>query len=123
MKIYVCHSKELNFQDDLYDPLRKSKLNSLHEIFLPHESREKWDFVTKDIIKNSDIVIAEVSLPGNFWLGIEIGWTNAFDRKIICIYREGSKISGSLKFVCENFIEYTDKEDMIEKLEKALSSI
>jgi hypothetical protein len=121
MKIYIGHSREFNFKDDLYLPLRESRLNSEHEIILPHEIyQEAGDFVTKDIIKTCDVMVAEVSFPAT-GLGIELGWANAFERPIICIYRKGSKISGSLKIVCKDFIEYTDKEDLIEKLENALS--
>ena len=123
MKIYIGHSKELNFKDDLYLPIRESQLNSENEIILPHEIyQEASDFVTKDIIKTCDVMVAEVSFPAT-GLGIELGWANAFERPIICIYRKGSKISGSLKVVCENFIEYIDKEDLIEKLGSALSTL
>lgn len=120
MKIYIGHSKELNFKDDLYLPIRESQLNSEHEIILPHEIyQEASDFITKNIIKTCDVMIAEVSFPAT-GLGIELGWANAFECPIICIHRKGSKISGSLKVVCENFIEYTDKEDLIEKLTLAI---
>jgi hypothetical protein len=123
MKIYIGHSKELNFKDDLYLPIRESQLNSEHEIILPHKIyQEASDFVTKDIIKTCDVMVAEVSFPAT-GLGIELGWANAFERPIICIYRKGSKISGSLKVVCKNFIEYTDKEDLIKKLGSALSTL
>lgn len=123
MKIYIGHSKELNFKDDLYLPIRESQLNSEHEIILPHEIyQEASDFVTKDIIKTCDVMVAEVSFPAT-GLGIELGLANAFECPIICIYRKGAKISGSLKVVCKNFIEYTDKEDLIEKLGRALSTL
>ncbi|MEW6408192.1 MAG: hypothetical protein AB1465_05905 [Patescibacteria group bacterium] len=123
MKIYIEHSKELNFKEDLYLPIRESQLNSEHEIILPHEIyQEASDFVTKDIIKTCDVMVAEVSFPAT-GLGIELGWANAFECPIICIHRKDSKISGSLKVVCNNFIEYTDKEDLIEKLGNALSTL
>jgi hypothetical protein len=123
MKIYIGHSKELNFKDDLYLPIRESQLNSKHEIILPHEIyKEVSDFITKDIIKTCDVMVAEVSFPAT-GLGIELGWANAYERPIICIHRKSSKISGSLKVVCENFIEYKDKKDLIEKLGSALSTL
>lgn len=123
MKIYIGHSSEFNHQDELYNPIRDSILNSLHEIILPHEIyKEAKDFITKDIIKSCDLMIAEVSLPST-GLGIELGWANSFGRPIICIYRKGSKISSSLKVVCNDFIEYINKNDMIEKIEKLLKTI
>ena len=121
MKIYIGHSKELNFKEELYLPIRESQLNSKHEIILPHEFyQEASDFVTKDIIKTCDVMIAEVSFPST-GLGIELGRAESFGCPIICIYRKGSKISGSLKVVCKNFVEYKDKNDLIEKLASTLS--
>jgi nucleoside 2-deoxyribosyltransferase len=123
MKIYVGHSKELNFKDELYLPLRESQLNSVHEIILPHEIyQEAGDFTTKNIIKTCDVMIAEVSFPTT-GMGIELGWANSFGIPIICIYRKGSKISGSLKVVCKNFVEYTVESDMIAKINDALAKL
>lgn len=123
MKIYIGHSQEFNFKEELYLPIRESQLNSEHEILLPHEIHQEGnDFITKDIIKTCDVMVAEVSFPAT-GLGIEIGWANAFERPIICIHRKGSKISSSLKVVCKNFIEYTNKKDWIEKLDSALSTL
>lgn len=123
MKIYIGHSKELNFQEELYLPIRESELNSEYEIVFPHEIYQKAnDFYTKDIIKTCDAMVAEVSFPAT-GLGIELGWANSFERPIICIYRKGSKISSSLKVVCNNFIEYTDKVNLIKKLGSALSTL
>jgi nucleoside 2-deoxyribosyltransferase len=116
MKIYIGHTKSLDYKNELYEPLRFSILNKEHEIILPHETHQNaTDFVTRDIIKSCDLMIAEVSFSAT-GLGIEIGWADAFKCPIICIYRQGQKTSGSLKVVTDKFIEYTDRNDMIEKL-------
>lgn len=120
MKIYIGHSREFDFEEELYKPIRESQLNSEHEIILPHE--EGKSFVTRDIIKTSEVMIAEVSYPST-GLGIELGWANSLDCPIICIYQKNKTISGSLKAVCDNFIEYTDKNDMIEKIGKTLLTV
>ncbi len=123
MKIYIGHSRKFNFKEELYLPVRKSRLNSKYEIILPHEVDQKADnFVSKDIIETCDVMIAEVSFPST-GLGIELGLASSFGRPIICIYRKGSEISDSLKVICKNFIEYTDKGDLIEKLENALETL
>ncbi|MFC1645178.1 nucleoside 2-deoxyribosyltransferase [Patescibacteria group bacterium] len=120
MKIYISHSKKLNFKEELYQPLRESQLNSEHEFVLPHELYEEaTDFVTKDIIKECDVVVAEVSFAAT-GMGIELGFASAFERPIICIYKKGVHTSGSLKVITDNFIEYTDKEDLIQKLTEVL---
>lgn len=122
MKIYIGHSREFNYKEELYKPIRNSRLNDEHEIIFPHEVHEEAkDFVTRDIIKTCDVMVAEVSFPAT-GLGIELGWANSSKCPIICIYKKGSKISGSLKVICDKFIEYTDKKDLVDKLDKSLES-
>ncbi|MDP3899687.1 MAG: hypothetical protein Q8Q23_01255 [bacterium] len=123
MNIYIGHSRELNYKEALYAPIRKSRLNAEHTITLPHEAHEDAsDFLTKDIIKACDVVVAEVSFPAT-GLGIELGWADAFGRPIICAYRTGSRISNSLNVICKTFIEYADADDLINKLEDALKTL
>jgi len=123
MKIYIGHSQGFDFEHEIYQPIRASQLNAEHEIILPHEGFDGTrNFVTKDIIKTCNVIIAEVSFPAT-GLGIELGWADIFQRPIICIYRKNSKISGSLKAVCNNFVEYTGPDDLIKKLENTLRSL
>jgi len=121
MKIYVSHSKKYDFKNELYLPLRSSKLNSLHEIVLPHEESGK-QFNSRDYISTCDVVVAEVSLPAT-GQGIELGWADAARKPIICLYKEGSDPAGSLKVVSKTFIEYSNSNEMIEKLSQALETI
>ena len=92
MKIYISHSSE-------YD-------------FLPHEAKT---VNTKDIISKYDLVIAEISLPST-GQGIELGWADYTKTPILCMYEEGAKISSSLKYITNEFIEYESVEDMIKKI-------
>lgn len=120
MKIYVTHSRNFDFKNDLYSPLRNSELSSKYEIFLPYETE---GFInSKELIKKSDLVVAEVSYPST-GEGIELGWANNTNVPIICIYKEGSKLSNSLKAVSETFIAYSDTNDMIRKLTATLLSV
>ena len=66
-------------------------------------------------------MIAEVSYPAT-GLGIELGWADMHKCPIVCIYRSGQKTSGSLKVVTDKFIEYTDKQDMLEKITDTIDS-
>ncbi len=113
MKIYVSHSRELDFVNELYKPIRESELNDQHEFFLPHEN--DWSVNFKEILKDLDLVVAEVSFPST-GEGIELGWAEMMDVPIVCIYKEGAKISGSLKYICKTFISYADSKDLIQKL-------
>lgn len=122
VKIYISHAKKLDYINDLYNPIRNSTINKTHRIHLPHEKHENAiDSPSKDIIKDSDIFIAETSFRAT-WLWIELGWANSFWVKIICIHKKWVKQSWSLKVICNNFIEYSDSQDLIQKLETLLKS-
>src|SRR3989344_8787288 len=113
MKIYFTHSTNFDFKNEFYTPIRNSVLNSQHQITLPHETNKYIN--SNEIIKNSDLVIAEVSNPST-GMGIELGWTSNFNIPIIFIYKEDSKISSSLKSLSNNFIEYKNSQDLIDRL-------
>ncbi len=117
MKIYFGHSKSFDYKEDLYRPIRESVLNSEHEILFPHET-DKF-FNSKERIKNSDLMIAEVTYPAT-GLGIELGWAEMLGMPVLCVSKKGSKISGSLKVVTKYFIEYESSEDLIKNIEKFL---
>jgi hypothetical protein len=119
MKIYFCHSRDFDYKNDLYKPIRESNLNKQHEIIFPHEN-ESSTINTKDVIKNCNVVFAEVSFPAT-GLGIELGWADTCVVPIVCFSKTCAKISGSLKFITSNFIEYSDPKDLIGKIEKFLA--
>jgi len=118
MKIYVSHSKEFNFADELYKLIRESELNKLHNFFLPHESEEILN--VKEILKNCDLVIAEVSTPAT-GQGIELCWADSLGVPILCVSKEDSDISRSLKYLTDKFIIYKDSSDLIVKISEFLS--
>ena len=118
MKVYFCHSRNFDFKNDLYKPIRESGLNTQHEIIFPHED-DSSIIKTKDIIKTCDVVFAEVSFPST-GLGIELGWADIQAIQIVCLSKTGTKVSGSLKFITNNFIEYSDTSDLVKKVEKFL---
>ena len=114
MKIYVSHSSKYDYMNKLYSPIKKSSLNKDNLFFFPHDNKEIIN--TKDIIESYDLVLAEVSLSAT-GQGIELGWANYAHTPILCIYEKGKEISSSLKFITDDFIEYENNEDVIEKLE------
>ena len=118
MKIFVSHSTKYDFENELYAPLRQSDLNKTNEIILPHENGQ--DVLTKDIIKNCDLVVAEVSYPST-GQGIELGWADMFKIPIVCIHKEEGEPSRSLRKITNAFIAYKDRGDMIMKLSAYVS--
>lgn len=114
MKIYISHSTQYDYINKIYNPIKSSNLIKSNTFFLPHEEENKI-INTKDIITNSNLIIAEVSLPTT-GQGIELGWADYAKIPILCIYEKEAKISSSLKFITDQFIEYEDVEDMITKI-------
>ena len=81
---------------------------------MPHEkSAELFD--SKKYFDKCDLVIAEVSYPST-GQGIELGWANLKNVPIICFYRTGTKSSGSIKAISNNIFEYSDSDDLLDKI-------
>lgn len=118
MKIFVAHSSGFDFRTKLYKPLRNSVLNTEHQILLPQEG--KIEEITRDMIRDSDALIAEVSMP-SLGAGIEMGWADACNHPVIVIYEKGSNPSFSIDNVVTDRIEYDGPEDMIVKLTESLA--
>lgn len=119
--IYIGHSNKLDYVNELYKPIRNSKLSDEYEIILPYEKVDK-PVNSKEIIEKCDLFIAEVSLPST-GLGIEIGWASMLEVRIICIYKKGVHVSRSLRVVTKNLVEYLDCDDMVEKLDVEIKRI
>lgn len=114
MKIYVGHSTSFDYIKELYEPLKGSSLCSNHQFIFPHD--ENKDVVmSKNIIADSDLFLAEVSYP-SIGLGIELGWAHDKKCKILCIAKQGAKLSPSLKIICSDILMYSDKSTMINNI-------
>jgi hypothetical protein len=112
MKIYVCHSTNFDYESELYAPLRKI-LGDKHELLLPHDAKDGEH--SKNSIKSSDLVLAEVSYPST-GQGIELGWADAFQIPIICMHASSSAPSGALRHITCKIVSYNDKNDMMQKV-------
>lgn len=121
MKIYVAHSRNFDFQKELYLPIKNNSLNSEHVFIFPHiESGEPFN--SKQLFHDGcDLIVADSYAATG--LGIELGWADFLHIPIACIYKKDAKISGSLKVVSKNFFEYSNSEEMIEQILKAISII
>ncbi|MBU1929965.1 nucleoside 2-deoxyribosyltransferase [Candidatus Micrarchaeota archaeon] len=121
MKIYLGHSRELDFETELYDPLRHSRLSREHKFVFPYEEK-KEPVDSKEVIKSCDLLLAEVSFPST-GLGIEIGWANYIGIPIIAVYKKGARVSRSLKLVAKEMIEYSDSKELVEKIQSRLKKV
>ncbi len=120
MIIQVWHTRNSDFQKELYDPIKNAYFFHDYTWIIPHDWTEIIS--SKETLKTIDLFIAEVSFHAT-GLGIELGFSSAYEKRILCIYKKWSKISSSLKFVTQDFIEYENTEDMIEKVWNFLKNL
>jgi len=118
MNIYVAHSTGFDYMGRLYQPIRDKLVNHDTTFTLPHELSDDANN-SKAIIKNSDIVIAEVSYPST-GLGIELGWADELNTPVYCIHEAGKAISTSIKMVSNQCVAYEGIEDMISCIQNIL---
>ena len=115
MKIYVGHSTKYDYKNEIYKPLLDSILSKKVEFILPHNTDKTFN--SKEVIENSNLFIAEISEP-SLGLGIEIGRAEMKGKKILCMCNDKDKVPSSLKHVNVDVITYSDKNDMIKKIEE-----
>ncbi|MDR2901979.1 MAG: nucleoside 2-deoxyribosyltransferase [Lactobacillales bacterium] len=115
-KIYFGHPGDIDYQT-LYDWIGASDIAKENNIVLPHANGRHEN--TIQIIKTSDLFVAEVSRPST-GLGIELGI--AFDHKIpiVCLYRLPAKPSMSLSYITPHVEKYADQEEFIARIKKFL---
>lgn len=121
MNIYISHSSSYDYENEIYRPIRESELAYTYRFFLPHEP-ENIDVDAKDELKQTDVLVAETSLPST-GQGIELGQANVVGVPIMCFFKAGSKPSSSLRFVTDKIIEYTDTQDLLDKLQTQLDQL
>lgn len=120
--IYIGHSRGFDYENELYEPVRQLQLASDARIILPHEVAAEGVSTKELFQKGCDLFIAEVSYPAT-GLGMEIGYADMLHVPIVCFYKKGSEISGSLKRVTVRFVEYTDSKDLQEKLSQQITEL
>lgn len=118
MKIYLAHATRFDFKKELYEPLKNSSLVKKHDIEFLFD-RKTIPESTKEMIQNSDLVLAEVSYP-SLGEGIELGWADLYKKPIICFHKKGQSGSKFVAMVAKRIIEYETADDMINKLEEIL---
>jgi nucleoside 2-deoxyribosyltransferase len=116
-KVYIAHSSVFDFEKELYEPLKKSVE---FEFIFPH-AKENELKDSNELIKGCDFVLAEITYPST-GMGIEIGRAEAAGIPIVAIYKKGSGISSSMKFVTNNIIAYENLESDFEKIKTIINN-
>lgn len=77
----------------------------------------------KNWIDRSDIVFAEVSVP-SLGVGYEIAYSEAHNKKIICMYEESSNLSAMIKGNKDIIlISYQSVNDLVEKISAIMKEV
>ncbi len=114
MRIYVAHPTGIDYENEIYRPLRKDNFFLEHELILPHKNGVSISNSREDY-KNYNIVIAECSKP-SIGVGIELGWFYDEGKPIYCFYKEGTKLSSAIRNISEQMVEYRDGRDFVDKI-------
>lgn len=119
MKIYVAHSTNCDYVNEIYEPIRANGDLKKYDIILPHEEN---DFLhTRDYYSNFDLAICEVS-NASTGLGIELGFLYDSNVPIYCFYKKGSHYSKAIQAITESIFTYEDTVDFINKIKKIIES-
>ena len=113
MRIYVAHSREFDYLNELYRPLQSDPYFKEFDLILPHETNESNH--NRDFYKSIDLFIVECSYAST-GLGIELGFAYDDNKAIYCIYKSDRKPSSSINVVTKNIYEYYDINDMIKTI-------
>ena len=119
MRIYIAHSRKMDYINELYKPLRKDPFFSDYELILPHEVSEK-SYNTREFYRTIDLFIADCSEPAT-GLGIELGWAFDDNKQVYCIYQKGKHISSSIKVITNKFFEYDNTAQMVDLVKKIIN--
>lgn len=117
LKTYVPH----------IDGIKKinQKVEALHDPNLDLSIRAKAYKANFEAIKNSKLLIAEVTQP-SIGTGIEIGFALQMNKPIICLAQKDvditSMVLGPVHLGLIKLIRYESEEDALEKLEKMLKA-
>lgn len=121
MKIYIAHSKDINYKEELYQTIRTDDSINKHNIILPHEINDKSNN-DRNFYKTIDLVIAECSKPST-GMGIELGWLYDENIPIYCIYKQNSKISTSIYTITNKIYEYKNKSELLTIIKKIIDEL
>ena len=121
-KIYFAHSNDIDYINELYEPLKNAHFLKKYELIFPHELSRNTNN-GREFYKDIDIFIAEISIPAT-GLGIELGWAFDDNKPIFCIHKSNTKVGNSIKSVTDinNIFEYSDIDSMLDAIQNILKN-
>lgn len=119
LKVYIMHSDKIDYVNEIYRPLLKMGLMKEYYLILPLSDRYKDTYV-KDLYKDSDIIICDLS-KSNLFLNIELNTAKKLNKKIYYFINCNDKNIKKYKNIELN--KYADKEELCLLIKKVLDSL
>lgn len=116
MILYVSHPKTVDYKDELYAPLRQSRLDNIYDIILPNEFSAA-DYNIRELFEARQVtaILAEVSEPSTMQ-GVELGWASLYNIPIILLHKNTVEIPESLAAISSSVIAYEYLDDVIDDI-------
>ncbi len=119
--VYIGHSREFDYENELYAPLKASELAVQYHFIFPHDENGD-EFISSRDLKDVDLFVAEVSFP-SLGLGIELGFSHLYGVKTVCLHKTTSKVTSALKHINCTVLTYNSTAELLERIKNALLQI
>ncbi len=120
--VYFGHSRSFDFEKEWYEPIRALNFAIGINAIFPHDAQGEG-IDTKELFESGcALFVAEVSFPST-GLGIELGYAKMLQVPTVCFFKKGASVSGSIKRITDDCIEYSDTDDLQKKLQKVVSAL
>ncbi len=106
LNIYFMHSKNFNYEEQIYKKVLSSSICLSQNIVLPYSNSNKNKYA-KDLINKADIVIVDLYLP-SFGLSLELKWLFKCKNKKVLFLSQDNKIPKKYEKLISNISVYDD---------------
>lgn len=115
LNIYFMHSKNFNYEEQIYKKVLSSSICLSQNIVLPYSNSNKNKYA-KDLINKADIVIVDLYLP-SFGLSLELKWLFKCKNKKVLFLSQDNKIPKKYEKLISNISVYDDVNSYIDIIE------
>lgn len=121
--VYVGHARSFDYQTALYAPLQRLALEwPQMDLVLPHATD---GFIDSRVLFEKGqcaLFIAEVS-HASTGLGMELAYASVFNVPTVCLRRNGTPVSTSIRSLNAPIFGYRDHHELAQRVRDALVSV